>query len=130
VNIVVADASAIVEYLLRRSAQVAAVVEAGEVDLHVPELCDIEVAAALRRAVRRGGLALERARQALEDHLDLPLTRHGHAIFILRIFELRDNFTPYDATYAVLAHTLGASLLTADVPFGRAARARLGLTLA
>jgi len=37
-----------------------------------------------------------------------------------RIFELRDNFSSYDATYVALAESIGAELLTSD---GRLARA-------
>jgi predicted nucleic acid-binding protein len=77
---VVADASALVEYLLgpEKAGGIAETVESPEADVHVPALCDVEVAAALRRALRLGLLSEGRAREALSDYADLPLSRHGH----------------------------------------------------
>lgn len=125
----VADASALVEYLLSPVAvqAIAATIEAPETDLHVPALCDVEVAAALRRALLSRLLTAKRAEEALRDYLDLPLTRHGHEPILERAFDLRDNFSTYDATYAALAEALGASLLTADTGLARAVRDRLGI---
>lgn len=119
---VVADASAIVEYLLRTTlaASIGRVVEDPDVDLHAPALCDIEVAAALRRVLLGGRMTVERAEEAVADYLDLPLTRHGHEALMAPALRLRENFTAYDATYLALAERLGASLLSAD---GRLARA-------
>ncbi len=118
----VADASALVEYLLgaEKSGVMAETIESPETDLHVPALCDVEVAAALRRALRLALLGEKRAREALSDYADLPLTRHGHLPILDRLLELRENFSAYDAAYAALAETLGASLLTADARLARA----------
>ena len=55
-----------------------------------------------------------RAQEALQDYLDLPLTRHGHLGLIRRCLELRTSFSAYDATYVALAEGLGADLITAD----------------
>lgn len=89
-----ADASAIVEYLLRteHSEWIEDAIANANHDLHVPALCDVEVASALRRALRVGGLDEPRAQEAVEDYLDLPLTRHGHQSLVVRVLELRDNF--------------------------------------
>ncbi len=87
----------------------------------------MEVAAALRRALRLDLLGEARAREALRDYADLPLTRHGHVSILDRLFELRDNFSAYDAAYAALAEALDTPLLTADVRLARAARERLGI---
>lgn len=121
-NFVVADASALAEYLLRtdRGERVKAVVEARSSDLHAPSLCDVELAAVLRRALLAGRLGIERARAALRDHLDLPLVRHGHRRSLARALELRENFTAYDAVYVALAERLDGSLLTADDALARA----------
>jgi predicted nucleic acid-binding protein len=90
------------------------IVRAAETDLHVPALCDVEVTAGLRRALAGRALSSQRAHLAVEDYLDLPLTRHGHQVLLKRILDLRMNFSAYDATYVALAERLGGMLLTAD----------------
>ena len=110
------DASALVEFLLRtdRGRRAAAVVTKPGVDLHVPSLCDIEVASALRGLVRGRRVTIGRAREALADYVDLPLMRHDHLGIVSRIFALRDNLSAYDAAYVALAEGLGARLLSGD----------------
>ncbi len=93
-----------------------------DVDLRVPSLCDVEVAAGLRRALLRGLLPPERAQLALDHYLLLPLTRHGHQALLGRVLGLRSNFSAYDACYVALAEVLGAELLTADERLSRAVR--------
>lgn len=44
----------------------------------------------------------------------MPVTRRSHHPLIPRIWELRDNLTPYDASYVALAEALGCPLVTAD----------------
>lgn len=85
--------------------------------------------AALRRALLLGVLDERRAEEAVEDYLDLPLTRHGHQSLLVRMLELRDNFSAYDATYVALAEHLGGHLLTADRPLARSVAAHLRISL-
>lgn len=122
--IVVADASAIVEYLLGAALgdAVGATIEDPAADLHVPALCDVEVASALRGLTLAGQLEPARALEAVTDYADLPITRHGHVELLDLISDLRHNFSAYDATYLALASSLAASLLTCDEPFARAVR--------
>jgi predicted nucleic acid-binding protein len=105
-----------VDVLLRRPG--AEAVEArlfrGRDSLHAPHLLDVEVAQVLRRYARTGGLAAERAAQALDDLADFPLLRYPHDLLLARVWELRDNLTAYDAVYIALAETLGAALVTRD----------------
>lgn len=126
---VVVDASALGEYLLGTS--VATFIEEtlcrSDTDIHTPALCDVEVAAILRRALRNGHLTTDRAADAIIDLVDLPLTRHGHLTLLGRILRLRDNFSAYDATYVALTEQLGAELLTADRGLVRAVRAHLNI---
>jgi len=71
-----------------------------------------------------GGVLDEvRGEEAVEDYLDLPLTRHGHQSIVPRMLELRHNFTAYDATYVALAEILEGQLLTADRSLASATRA-------
>lgn len=124
----VLDASALVEYLLRTAAglRLDPVLAAQASDLHVLALCDVEVASILRTGLLRKALSPSRAGQALQDYLDLPLTRHGHTHLLPRILNLYPTLSAYDATYVALAEGLGATLVTADQRLARAAE-RLAL---
>ena len=128
---VVADASALVEYLLRtsRGNAVGATLEDSDVTLHVPALCDVEIAAVIRRALSSQRLREDRAREMILDYLELPITRHGHVGLMTRILQLRANFSAYAATYVALAEQLDADLLTADDGLARAARSHTRLTI-
>jgi predicted nucleic acid-binding protein len=123
---VVPDASSIVEFLLgtSRAEPMDRLLSESDTDLHVPGLCDVEVASVVRRLSRSGVLSDERQDQAVSDYVDLPLTRHGHLKLLARVLELGDNFSAYDGTYVALAEQLGADLLTAD---GRLRRAVVSL---
>jgi len=120
----VVDASAVAELLLGRAAgaTVAGRLRDHDFDLHAPHLIDVEVLSALRRVVVAGAASAERAGEAVEDFLDLPIARYPHDTLAPRIWQLRENFSAYDAAYVALAEVLtdgGAPLLTAD---GRLAR--------
>jgi predicted nucleic acid-binding protein len=116
-----------VEYLFRtdRSRQIGSIVQAANTDLHTPALCDVEVAAAVRRALLSRKLTAARAEDAIEDYLDFPLHRHGHQALLGRVLELRSNFSAYDAAYVALAEQLGGELLTADKALAKAVRTHL-----
>jgi predicted nucleic acid-binding protein len=114
--VIVVDASALLEVLLRTPA--AAAVEsrlfaAGET-LHAPHLLDVEVAQVLRRYVALGQIDAVRAREALDDLADFPFRRYPHDVLLRRIWDLRHNLTAYDAAYVTLAEALDAALITRD----------------
>jgi predicted nucleic acid-binding protein len=128
----VVDASAIAELLLGRPAaeRIALHIAAHDYALHAPHLLDVEVLSALRRLVAAGEASAARAGGAVEDLLDLPLERYPHDVLVPRAWELRENFSPYDATYVALAEMLteaGAPLLTSDERLARAVRAHSGV---
>jgi predicted nucleic acid-binding protein len=113
--LIVVDASALLEVLLRTDA--AAAVEArlfGGETLHAPHLLDLEVAQVLRRYERAGELTGQRGREALDDLGGFRIERYPHHIFTTRIWMLRANATAYDACYLALAEALDATLLTRD----------------
>lgn len=113
---IVVDASAILEWLLRTPA--AAAVErrlfAGKDTLHAPHLLDVEIAHVLRRYALAGDVSAARGSDALEDLGDLSLHRYPHDALLPRVWELRRNLTAYDAIYVALAEALDAPLLTRD----------------
>lgn len=119
---IVIDASALTELLLRT--QLGAKVEvralSPEVRLHAPHLLDVEIAQVLRRLVQLKQISAGRAREALEDHLELFIERAPQREMLERIWELRDSLTAYDAAYIALAEALDAPLVTCDAKLARA----------
>lgn len=113
---IVLDASAAVHLVLNSSVgvRVAERISDPAESLHAPHLVDLEVTQVLRRYVHAGEISVERADLALQDFVDLGLTRYDHHSFLGRIWELRDNLTAYDAAYVALAEALDALLLTSD----------------
>lgn len=110
---IVVDASAMVEALVGRGADADLLdVLAGDID--APHLLDVEVLSVLRGLVLGGKLDPSNAVRAREDHFAFTITRHETAPLAERIWELRHQFTSYDASYLALAEALQAPLLTCD----------------
>jgi predicted nucleic acid-binding protein len=121
--VIVLDASAAIEWLLQTAAgaRVEDRIFSRAATLHAPHLFDVEVAQVLRRYVGAGLVTASRGHEALEDLLDLPLTRYPHDLFLERVWELRGNLTAYDAVYVALAEALAAPLVTCDRKIATAA---------
>jgi predicted nucleic acid-binding protein len=113
---IVLDASAAVDWLLQTSAgqSVEKRLYSRSETLHAPHLLDLEVTQVLRRLALQGVISANRANAALGDLLDLRITRYPHLVLLPRIWQLRHNFSAYDAAYIVLAEKLGAALVTRD----------------
>jgi predicted nucleic acid-binding protein len=114
--VIVLDASAAVDWLLQTPTgmRIENRIYQSNDSLHAPHLLDLEVAQVLRRLLREGVISSSRAQEAIDDLLDLRLTRYPHDVLLSRIWQLRQNLTAYDAAYVVLAENLNASLLTRD----------------
>lgn len=113
---IVLDASAVVDWLLQTSAglRIEKRIYSHNESLHAPHLLDLEVTQVLRRLVREGAVPARRAGEAIRDLLDIPITRYPHFVLLPRLWQLRHNFSAYDAAYIALAEELGAALVTRD----------------
>jgi predicted nucleic acid-binding protein len=131
--VIVIDASAVLEVLLRTPAAEAVagrLFEGPRETLHAPHLLDVEVARVLRRYAASGEIDAARGRAALADLADFPIRRYPHCLLLARIWDLRNNFTAYDAVYVALAEALEAPLLTRDRRLATAARRHVRVELA
>jgi predicted nucleic acid-binding protein len=130
---IVVDASALLEVLLRTRS--APAVETRLFDeprqtLHAPHLLDVEVAQVLRRYAAMGEIDAQRGAEALDDLADFPIRRYPHDFLLTRVWNLRSNFTAYDAVYVALAEALGARFLTRDQRLAMAVRRHGDIELA
>ena len=129
---IVVDASALLEVLLRTAA--AKAVEDrlfGPAEtLCAPHLLDVEVAHVIQRYAACGDVSEERGRLAIATLADFPLQRYPHDVLLPRIWELRRNLTAYDAAYVSLAEALDAPLLTRDGRLATAAGHNARIVLA
>lgn len=113
---IVLDASAVVEWLLRLplAGRVEERLSRLDTSFHAPHLIDVEVAQVVGRLATTRAVSAERGRQALEDLADLELVRHPHDVLLPTIWRIRANLTAYDGAYVALAEALDAPLLTLD----------------
>jgi predicted nucleic acid-binding protein len=119
---IVLDASAAVDWLLQTSAgqSIERRIYSRNETLHAPHLLDLEVTQVLRRLALQRVVSTRRADEAVRDLLDLRVARYPHLVLLPRIWQLRHNFSAYDAAYIVLAEKLGAALITRDARLGAA----------
>jgi predicted nucleic acid-binding protein len=111
---IVADASAVVEWLVggRLGESVGRALE-GQ-DVHVPAHLDVEVAQVTRRLGSRAIITPARGEAMLEILAEAPLRRIPVAPLLPRMWALRGNLSAYDAAYVALAEALEVPLLSFD----------------
>jgi len=127
--VIVLDASVVVELLtngpladpLRRD------LAGRSVPFLVPHLLDVEVASALRNLSSGQRIDSHRSDQLLAELAALPAERYAHTPLLGRIWELRHNFTAYDAAYIALAEATGSVLYTCDEKLRKGHRAQVAL---
>jgi predicted nucleic acid-binding protein len=123
---IVVDASAALAALLN-DCQARCLI--GTERLHTPHLIDSEITSGLRRLVQRNQLSAADGWDVLRTWRSLAVTRYPvHGLFE-RMWEIRENFSAYDATYVALAETLDCALVTADTRLGNAGQARCAVTV-
>src|ERR1017187_9192864 len=93
----------------------------------VPHLIDVEVMSAIRRLMAGQRKDSHRSDQFLAGLAALPAERYAHTPLLGRIWELRRNFTAYDATYIALAEAMDAALYTCDEKLFKGHKARVVL---
>ena len=90
-----------------------------------PDLIDVEVVSAIRRLAAGHRIDSHRSMQLLAGLAALPAERYSHTPLIGRIWELRHNFTAYDAVYIALAEATDSVLYTCDSRLRTGHRARV-----
>jgi predicted nucleic acid-binding protein len=90
-------------------------------------LIDVEVLSALRGLLAGQRIDSQRGGQFLADFEALPAERYSHTPLIGRIWELRHNFSAYDAAYIALAEATDSVLYTCDEELRKGHRARVAL---
>lgn len=110
---IIVDASVAIATILDPGSPAAEAV-IGADGLAAPELLDLEVLQEVRGRVAASKLAEADGRVAMQRLRQLGISLHGHRQLLDRIWELRDNLTVYDASYAALAEDLDATLVTGD----------------
>jgi len=97
----------------------------GSEDLGAPHLIDSEVTHVLRGITMRGAITEAQAARAMQGFIALTIERFPADCLRPRMWELRHNFSGYDATYIALTETLSATaLLTTDARLAAAPGAR------
>ena len=123
---IVVDASAALSALLNDGPARQALAED---QLHAPHLVDSEVASGLRRRLAAGQITADDGWTALGTWRRLGLTRYAVHPLLHRVWQLRDNFSAYDAGYVALAELLNCALITADVRRSYATGIRCPITV-
>jgi len=127
--VIVLDASVVVELLtngpladaLRRD------LAGRDESFIVPHLLDVEVVSALRKLTAGLRIDSHRTGQLLTGLAALPAERYAHTPLLSRIWELRHNFTAYDAVYIALAEATDSVLYTCDANLSKGHRAEVVL---
>lgn len=119
-TVVVVDASAAVEVLLRSRLGYAASDRMRGHGLHAPAHLDAEVLSALGRLQRTGKIGEPQVAQALDRLAAAPIRRHSIASLVKGAWARRDSQSLLDALYVELAAALGSvPVVTTDARLAR-----------
>jgi predicted nucleic acid-binding protein len=97
--------------------------------LACPHLVDAEVVHALRSLVTRTTVDASTAESLLSVWQGLGIERMAVDGLLIRIWQLRENLSAYDATYVALAEGLEVPLVTADARIAGAPGLRCPVTV-
>jgi len=110
----VLGASVAVTALTEPGSPTAGLLAGNDAAFQAPSIFDAEVLSALRGLVRGGKFDPAAAADLVVDLMVLPVDRWHMSPLLPRMWELRENLTPYDAAYVALAELTGAILVTGD----------------
>lgn len=110
----VLDASVAVTALTAPGTPAADLLSGDDAVFQVPSIFDAEVLSALRGLVCGQKFDDVAATELVVDLMVLPVDRWHMSPLLPRMWELRENLTPYDAAYVALAELTGAVLVTGD----------------
>ncbi len=118
---IVVDASIIIHILLdaQTKPEIIDTLESAD-GLMAPHLVDLEVLNSIRKQLNLKKITLQDAETALSDFESMTIDRRSTHMFSKRIWELRNNLTPYDASYVVLAEMTGLQFITRDARIANA----------
>jgi predicted nucleic acid-binding protein len=125
----VLDASVAVTALTEPGSPAADLMTTDDAVFQVPSIFDAEVLSALRGLVRGRKFDAAAATDLIADLMVIPVDRWHMSPLLPRIWELRDNLTPYDAAYVALAELTGTILVTGDERIKAAPGARCGIQI-
>ena len=110
----VLDASVAVTALTEPGSPAADLLSGVDAVFAVPSIFDAEVLSAIRGLVRGGKFDRAAATDLITDLIVLPVERWHMSSLLPRMWELRENLTPYDAAYVALAEMTETILVTGD----------------
>jgi predicted nucleic acid-binding protein len=126
--LIVLDASALVKVLVEKSASADAVRARLRTEaLVAPAHLDAEVLSVLRGLALGGKLPADRAEAALRLFRTMPIEHVQLAAHLTRAWQLRTNYSTYDALYIALAEAIDCPLITSDVRLSNGAGARCSI---
>lgn len=118
---IVIDASALADALIDDGPVGDEARAALQEDLHwaAPAHLVVEVVSVIRGRVLGDKLSARRGREALRALQELAIEAIDLMGLVDRMWQLRDNLTPYDAAYVASAELFGCPLVTGDARIGR-----------
>jgi len=125
----VLDACVAVTALTEPGSPAAELLSGPDAVFQVPSIFDAEVLSALRGLVRGGKFDRAAADDLIADLIVLPVERWHMSSLLPRMWELRENLTPYDAAYVALAEMSGTVLVTGDERIASAPATRCAIQI-
>jgi predicted nucleic acid-binding protein len=126
VSLVVVDASVLAAFYAAddsRRPETVARLSAGHA-LFAPAHLDAEVISALRGMAKNNAVLMKAVPDALRHLAGFPIRRMPIAPLLARMWQLRNNITPYDAAYVALAEQLEGTLITCDAKLAASSGAK------